>query len=166
MSKNLKLALYLCIAGVVLGASLFLTTAAQAAEGPSTPVTGTSQSTGKTDTVTPPQAPSQGADPLPAWIAPGGIISVSLGGIILIVREVNAGKRINVDYYKGRAEKAESDGVLESNKLSGQITRLEAKLDAAIKDTEAKHDLYVAEITHRRRLELIMAEHGIQLPAE
>lgn len=166
MSKNLKIALYMCIAGVILGATLLFSTAAQAADGPSTPSGTTSQTSGQNGTVSPPTAPSVAPDNLSTWFAPGGIITISLGGILLIVREVNAGRKINVDYYKERAEKAEAQQTIDREKLSGQINRLEDKLDAAIKDTEAKHDLYIAEITHRRRLELIMAEHGIALPAE
>ena len=166
MSKNLKIALYMCIAGLILGATLLFSTAAQAAGDPATPSGSTSQTSGQTNTVTPPQAPSGAPDSLSTYFAPGGIITISLGGILLIVREINAGRKINVDYHKERADKAETQQTIDREKLSGQITRLEQKLDAAIKDTEAKHDLYVAEITHRRRLELIMAEHGIALPAE
>lgn len=145
---------------------LFSATANAAADSTSTTSGSTSQTSGKAETVTPPQAPLSAPDNLTTFLAPGGIVTVSLGGILLIVREINAGRKINVDYYKEKAEKAESQAATDREKLSGQIARLEQKLDSAIKDTEAKHDLYVAEITHRRRLELIMVENGIALPAE
>lgn len=167
MSKNLKIALYVCFAGLILGAMLLFSATANAnADSASTPTGGTSQTTGETGTVRPVETPSVAPDNLSTFFAPGGIITISLGGILLIVREINAGKKINVDYHKDRADRAESQAAIDTQKLVSQIERLEAKLDAAIKDTESKHDLYVAEITHRRRLELILAEHGIALPVE
>jgi len=167
LSKNLKIALYLCIAGLLLGASLlFSATANAAADNASTPSGGTSQTSGKTETVTPSQTPVSVPDNLSTFLAPGGIVTISIGGIFLIVREIKTVRQMDIQGYKDRAEAAENKVTIETGKLAAQISRLEEKLDAAIKDTEAKHDLYVAEITHRRRLELIMVENGIALPAE
>lgn len=166
MTKGLKIWFYVCITGVLVGAAMLLGTAAQASDGGSTSKPDTTTSTTQKangDTVT---NTSQAATSPQDWLAPGGVLTVSIGGLFLIVREVKGIKQMDLQRYKDRADAAETKSDAETTKFSQQIERLEAKLDKALKDTEAKHDLYVAEITHRRRLELIMAEHGIQLPAE
>ena len=91
---------------------------------------------------------------------------MALTGILLIVREVNAGRNLNVQMYKDRAIAAESKAALDTQKLADQVNRLEKKLDDALKATEEKHDLYMAEVAHRRKLELALAEHGIVVHSE
>lgn len=156
MTTRMKVALNVCIAGFILGVVMLLGTVSAHAD--STPTPGSPPAT---QTVT-----ATVSDPLSSYLAPGGVLTLSIGGIFLIVRELKTIKQMDLQKYKDRAETAENSAATTSEKLSGQITRLEAKLDAAIKDTETKHDLYMAEVTHRRRLELIMVEHGIALPAE
>jgi hypothetical protein len=152
MTKGLKIWLYACIAGVCLGAALLLGTAANAADG-STPKPETTSSATTSD--------SGGTD----WFAPGGILTVSLGGIFLIVREVKSIKDMDLQKYKTRAEAAEAKADTETAKLASQIERLERKLDSALADVEKKHDEMVAEVAHRRQLEVLLAQHGIAVPA-
>lgn len=165
MTKGLRIWLYVCITGALLGAALLLGTAANATEGitpkPDTTTSTTQYPNG--DTVT---NKTEAATNPSDWFAPGGIFVTSIGGIFLVVREVKGIKQMDLQKYKDRAETAENKAGADTAKLAAQIERLEKKLDDALKDTEAKHDQYVAEITHRRRLELIMVEHGIALPAE
>lgn len=154
MTKGLKIWLYACITGAMLGFALLFGTAANAA-GEGTTSDTTTSSTEKSATKT------EGND----WLAPGGILTVSIGGIFLIVREIKSIKDMDLQKHKTRAEVAEAKVETETNKLAAQIERLEKKLDDALEDVERKHDEWLAEVTHRRKLEVLLAEHGIQVPS-
>lgn len=156
MTKGLKVWLYVCITGALLGASLLLGTAANAAGDSAQPDTtkSTTQTTGETKT--------EGND----WLAPGGIFVTSIGGIFLIVREIKSIKDMDLQKYKTRAETAESKADSETSKLAAQIERLENKLDKALEDVETKHDEWVAEVAHRRQLEVLLAQNGIAVPPQ
>lgn len=163
MTKGLKIWLYTCIVGVILGAGLLFSTAAQAANGdtpnPDTTTSSTQKANG--DTVTtktePPTQPQE-------WYAPGGILMGSIGGIFLIVREIKGVRQMDVQGYRDRAEAAENKVNTETSKLATQIQRLEQKLDTALEDVETKHDEWLAEVAHRRKLEILLAENGILVP--
>lgn len=163
MTKGLKVWLYICISGVILGFALLFSAGAQAADNTTPKPESTTSVTEKSngDVVTnKTETKSEGSD----WFAPGGILTVSLGGIFLIVREVKALKDTDVQKYKTRAETAETRAETETNKLAAQIERLERKLDKALEDVEVKHDEWVAEVAHRRRLEVLLAQNGIAVP--
>lgn len=153
MTKGLKIWLYASITGVMLGVALLFGTAAQAA-GESTTSDKSTSSTEKSSDST------GGSD----WLAPGGILTVSIGGVFLVVREIKAIKDMDLQKYKTRAETAETKAETETNKLAAQIERLEQKLDKALEDVEKKHDEMVAEVAHRRQLEYLLAQHGIAVP--
>ncbi len=163
MTKGLKIWLYACIAGVLLGAAMLLGTAANASEGDKSSSDTTSSTTQKAngDTVT---SKTSTADTSNDWLAPGGLITVSIGGIFMIVREIKSIKDLDVQKYKTRAETAESKVDTETSKLAAQIERLEKKLDDALADVETKHDEWIAEVAHRRKLEVLLAQHGIAVP--
>lgn len=164
MSNKLKALLALCVAGLILGASLFFSATAEANSGttpnPVSTTSTTQQPNGNTTTNTTTQTQKE-PDVWAQYGAPGGIIGMALTGILLIVREINAGRNLNVQQFKDRAIAAENKAALDTQKLADQVNRLEKKLDDALKATEAKHDLYLAEVAHRRKLELLLAEHGI-----
>jgi hypothetical protein len=170
LSNKLKALLGLCVAGLILGAGLFFSAAAEDNSGETpAPISSTSttqQPNGNTVTNTTTTEAKKEPDLIAQYGAPGGIITVALTGILLIVREVNAGRNINVNLYKERAIAAESKAALDTQKLTDQVNRLEKKLDDALRATEEKHDLYIAEVNHRRKLELALAEHGIVVQAE
>jgi F0F1-type ATP synthase epsilon subunit len=164
MTKGLKIWLYLCITGIFVGAALLLGSGANAADGTNSSSDTTSSTTQKAngDTVT---NKTSTADTSNDWLAPGGLITVSIGGIFMIVREVKSIKDLDVQKFKTRAETAEAKVETETSKLATQIERLESKLDKALDDVEKKHDEMVAEVAHRRKLEVLLAENGISVPA-
>lgn len=154
MTKGLRIWLGVCLAGFLIGVAMLFGTAANAAEGDkpssdtSTSQTTTKEATGPTD-----------------WLAPGGIVTLSIGGVFMVVREVKSLREIDVNKYKNRAELAEANATTETSKLAAQIERLEKKLDDALQDVERKHDEWLDEVAHRRRLEILLAENGIAVPA-
>lgn len=163
MTKGLKAWLYVCISGVILGFALLFSAGAQAADNTTPKPESTTSVTEKSngDVVTnKTETKSEGTD----WFAPGGILTVSLGGIFLIVREIKSIKDMDLQKYKTRAETAETKADQETSKLAAQIERLEKKLDKALEDVEEKHDEWVAEVAHRRKLEVLLAENGIAVP--
>lgn len=158
MSKGLKFWLYTCIAGVIAGFSLlFAAVSANAAADNTVPPAN------NTSTVS--VAPAA-TDPVSTYLAPGGILTISIGGIFMILREVNSLRSLEVQKYKDRAITAESQATQDTQRLSEQVSRLESKLDQALLDVEAKHDLWLEEVAHRRKLEILLAEHGVALPIE
>jgi hypothetical protein len=165
LSNKLKALLTLCVAGLILGAGLFLGVAkSQADSGTPAPISSSSTTQQPNGNVVTNTTTTEGEKEPDVWAqygAPGGIITASLAGILLIVREINSGRNINVQQYKDRAIAAESKAALDTQKLADQVNRLEKKLDDALKATEEKHDLYIAEVNHRRKLELALAELGV-----
>jgi len=165
MTKRLKILLYVCITGVLLGVALMFGTAAQATSSngtvpkPQSTTSITEKPNGETITNT----VEKGVQPSD-WFAPGGIVTISIGGLFLIVKEIKSIKQMDVEGYKTRAETAENKANTETQRLAAQIERLEQKLDAALKDVESKHDEMMVEVAHRRKLELLLAQHGITPP--
>lgn len=147
-----------------------------------------------TDTPTP-AAPTDASDPgvLEQFGPPGVIITTVLTGILMIVKAVNEGKKIDVTTYKERAADAESRSNEEIGKVHKKLQELEKKLDDVIADRdeyrdaleerkahftqqildmERRHqreleDMHAAlmiEVHIRHRLERLLAQNGIQVP--
>lgn len=152
--------------------------------------------------VTPaPEAPAPGptnqppASPgvLEQFGPPGVIITTVLTGVLMIVRSINEGKKIDVTTYKERAADAETRSNEEIGKVHKKLAELEVKLDEVIADRdeyrntleerkaqftqqvldmEKRHqreleDMHAAlmiEVHTRHRLERLLAEHGISVP--
>jgi hypothetical protein len=147
------------------------------------------------------------ADPVPATTTPsasnpgvleqfgppGVIITTILTGVLMIVRSINEGKKIDVTTYKERAADAETRSNEEIGKVHKKLAELEVKLDEVIADRdeyrntleerkqqftqqvldmEKRHqreleDMHAAlmiEVHTRHRLERLLAEHGITVP--
>jgi hypothetical protein len=172
MTKGLKVWLYICISGVLLGCALLFSAGAQAADNtpkPETTTSTTEKANGDTvinKTEVAPAAASAPSD----WFAPGGILTVSIGGIFLIVREYKGIKQMDIQGHKDRADAADAKALAAETKatavtdrLSAQIERLEKKLDDALADVETKHDEWLVEVAHRRKLEILLAQNGISV---
>lgn len=124
---------------------------------------------------------------------PGVIITTVLTGVLMIVRSINEGKKIDVTTYKERAADAETRSNEEIGKVHKKLAELEVKLDEVIADRdeyrntleerkaqftqqvldmEKRHqreleDMHAAlmiEVHTRHRLERLLAENGIQVP--
>lgn len=124
---------------------------------------------------------------------PSVLISTVLGGILLIFRSINEGKKIDVTTYKERAAEAEARSNAEIGKVHKKLGELEKKLDDVIKDRdeyrntleerkahftaqildmEKRHqreleDMHAAlmiEVHTRHALERLLAENGIKIP--
>lgn len=123
----------------------------------------------------------------------GGLITVSLGGILMIIRAYNDGKKIEVTTYKERYSELKDETEGELNKLRIKVAALETDntalttlLDATREaletrkahftevrlDNEAVHRnqieslnaVLLQEIRIRHMLERVLAEHDIALP--
>lgn len=124
---------------------------------------------------------------------PGVIITTVLTGILMIVKAVNEGKKIDVVTYKERATDAETRSNAEIGKVHKKLAELEKKLDDVIADRdeyrntleerkahftqqvldlERRHqreleDMHAAlmiEVHTRHRLERLLVSNGIQVP--
>lgn len=124
---------------------------------------------------------------------PGVIVTTVLTGILMIVRSVNEGRKIDVTTYKERATDAETRSNEEIGKVHKKLSELETKLDEVIADRdeyrnsleerkaqftqqildmEKRHqreleDMHAAlmiEVHTRHKLERLLAEKGIQVP--
>lgn len=124
---------------------------------------------------------------------PGVIITTVLTGILMIVKAVNEGKKIDVTTYKERAADAETRSNAEIGKVHKKLAELEKKLDDVIADRdeyrdaleerkahftqqildmEKRHqreleDMHAAlmiEVHVRHRLERLLVQNGIQVP--
>ena len=189
MNKILK---YAAIA-VIFVASLFgLSSAAHATTGDSS--TG-GAGTSNTKVVEQPSGDAVVGDPglIEQFGPPSVIISTVLGGILLIFRSINEGKKIDVTTYKERAAEAEARSNAEIGKVHKKLGELEKKLDDVIKDRdsyrntleerkahftaqildmEKRHqreleDMHAAlmiEVHTRHALERLLAENGIKVP--
>ena len=131
--------------------------------------------------------------PLEQFGPPGMLISGALGGLLMVIRAFNEGKKIDVTTYKERAAEAESRSNSEIVKVQNKLAELETKLDAVIEDRdqyrttleerkaqytaqvielerrhqrelEDMHAALLVEIHVRHGLERLMAENGISIP--
>lgn len=68
---------------------------------------------------------------------PGVLISTVLGGIVLIIRNINEGKRIDVQLYKDRAAEAENRSNTEIGKAQKRVEDIEKRIDQIISDRDA-----------------------------
>lgn len=142
-----------------------------------------------------PEAPVVKAEPgvIEQFGPPGVIITTVLTGILMIVKAVNEGKKIDVTTYKERAADAETRSNEEIGKVHRKLAELEKKLDDVISDRdeyrntlesrkahftqqilelEKRHqreleDMHAAlliEVHVRHRLERLLVQNGIQVP--
>lgn len=124
---------------------------------------------------------------------PGVIITTVLTGVLMIVRSVNEGKKIDVVTYKERATDAETRANEEIGKVHKKLEEMNKKLDEVIADRdeyrnmletrkahftqqvldmEKRHqreleDMHAAlmiEVHCRHRLERTLAENGLPIP--
>lgn len=124
---------------------------------------------------------------------PGVLITTVLTGILMIIKSINEGKKIDVTAYKERAADAENRSNEEIGKVHKKLEELERKMDEVIADRDSYRDLLearkayftqqlldmekrhqkeieemhgslVAEINTRHRLERLLAENGIPIP--
>lgn len=180
-------ALLALLVGVFLGLS---GSAANAVSIPTTTGSGTSQVDQKqpVDSVV--------GDPgiLEQFGPPGVLVSTVLGGLLLVFRSINEGKKIDVTTYKERAAEAEARSNEEIVKVHKKLAELEAKLDNVIEDRddyrdtleerkaaytsqvieleqrhqrelEDMHNALMIEVRTRHALERLLAEKGIKIPA-
>lgn len=192
-----KLVKYLSIAA--LSVVLLFAGLSMAASNPSSASASVSVSaaTATTDNGVSETSPGQNvvADPgvLEQFGPPGVIITTVLTGVLMIVRNINEGKKIDVTTYKERAADAELRSNEEIGKVHKKLDDLEKKLDEVIKDRdeyrdtledrkaqytqqiidmekrhqreiEDQHAALVIEIHVRHKLERILAEKGIPIP--
>lgn len=124
---------------------------------------------------------------------PGVIITTVLTGVLMIIKSINEGKKIDVTTYKERAADAETRSNEEIGKVHKKLGELEKKLDEVIADRddyrdtleerkasftkqvlemerrhqrelEDMHAALMVEVHTRHRLERVLAENGIQVP--
>lgn len=124
---------------------------------------------------------------------PGVLVSTVLGGLLLIFRSINEGKKIDVTTYKERAAEAEARSNEEIGKVHKKLAELEIKLDNVIEDRdeyrdtleerkaaytsqvieleqrhqrelEDMHNALMIEVRTRHALERLLAEQGIKVP--
>lgn len=123
----------------------------------------------------------------------GGIITITLGGILMIVKAVNEGRTIQVAHYKERAEMASADASRDVQKVRDQLTRMEKSIDElnddrdelreALEQRKAQfsrellalekrhqeqildsHELLLKQYNVRYKLEKLLSEHGVEVP--
>lgn len=124
---------------------------------------------------------------------PGVLVSTLLGGLLLVFRSINEGKKIDVTTYKERAAEAEARSNEEIGKVHKKLAELEKKLDNVIEDRddyrdtleerkaaytsqvieleqrhqrelEDMHNALMIEVRTRHALERLLAEKGIKVP--
>jgi hypothetical protein len=137
--------------------------------------------------------PSSSPGVLEQFGPPGVIITTILTGILMIVKSINEGKKIDVTTYKERAADAEARSNEEIGKVHKKLGELEKKLDEVIADRdeyrdtleerkahftqqildmerrhqrelEDMHSALMIEVHTRHKLERILAENGIAVP--
>lgn len=137
--------------------------------------------------------PSSSPGVLEQFGPPGVIITTVLTGILMIVKSINEGKKIDVTTYKERAADAETRSNEEIGKVHKKLGELEKKLDEVIadrdeyrdtlekrkadftqqildmerrhqKELEDMHSALMVEVHTRHKLERLLAENGIQVP--
>lgn len=146
-----------------------------------------------TQTVAPIEEKSDTSNTLLQYGPVGGILSVVIGGAIMILKAVNEGKTINVQHYKDRAEQADSEAAGDMKKLRDQMNTMEAKLDEVLADRdelretlenrkaqfskdllamekrhqtqlEDSHAVMLQQLNIRHKLERLLVENGIEVP--
>lgn len=173
---------------------------ASVADASVTPTASVSQALVPTSTPAPDPAkdPSKVAQPsspgvLEQFGPPGVIITTVLTGVLMIIKSINEGKKIDVTTYKERAADAETRSNEEIGKVHKKLGELEKKLDEVIADRdeyrdtleerkasftqqvlemerrhqrelEDMHAALMVEVHTRHRLERVLAENGIQVP--
>lgn len=89
-----------------------------------------------TQAVAPVEEKSDASNTLLQYGPVGGILSVVIGGAIMILKAVNEGKTINVQHYKDRAELANNEAAGDMKKLRDQMNSMELKLDEVLADRD------------------------------
>jgi hypothetical protein len=193
---------YRYLSWVIIGFSVVLALlgTASVADASATPITSASQ----TLVPTPSPAPNPAKDPseaaqtsspgvLEQFGPPGVIITTVLTGVLMIIKSINEGKKIDVTTYKERAADAEARSNEEIGKVHKKLGELEKKLDEVIADRdeyrdtleerkahftqqvldmerrhqrelEDMHSALMVEVHTRHKLERILAENGIRVP--
>lgn len=132
-------------------------------------------------------------NPLLTYGPTGGIISIIIGGVLMISKSINEGRTIQVTHYKERAEQASTEAAGDMKKLRDQMNTMEAKLDEVLADRDElretlenrkaqfskdllamekrhqaqlldTHAVLLQQLNIRQRLERILTEHGIEIP--
>lgn len=193
---------YKYLSWVIIGFSVVLALlgTASMADASVNPATSVTQTLVPTTTPAPnpakdPAAVPQSSSPgvLEQFGPPGVIITTVLTGILMIVKSINEGKKIDVTTYKERAADAEARSNEEIGKVHKKLGELEKKLDEVIADRdeyrdtleerkaqftqqvlemerrhqrelEDMHSALMVEVHTRHKLERILAENGIRVP--
>lgn len=193
---------YKYLSWVIIGFSVVLALlgTASVTDASAHPISSVSQALVPTTTPAPnpakdPAAAAQSSSPgvLEQFGPPGVIITTVLTGILMIVKSVNEGKKIDVTTYKERAADAEARSNEEIGKVHKKLGELEKKLDEVIADRdeyrdtleerkasftkqvlemerrhqrelEDMHSALMVEVHTRHKLERILAENGIRVP--
>lgn len=187
------------IIGLAVGLALLGTASVSDASGH--PTTSVSQALVPTPAPVPvtakdPSAEAKSSSPgvLEQFGPPGVIITTILTGVLMIVKSINEGKKIDVTTYKERAAEAETRSNEEIGKVHKKLGELEKKLDDVIADRdeyrdtleerkahftqqildmerrhqrelEDMHSALMIEVHTRHKLERLLAENGIAVPS-
>lgn len=196
----MKLYKYLSWAIIGVAVVLALLGAASVADAAAQPLVSVTQTltptpTTASDPAKDPAGVTQSSPPgvLEQFGPPGVIITTILTGVLMIVKSINEGKKIDVTTYKERAADAETRSNEEIGKVHKKLGELEKKLDEVIadrdeyretleerkasftqqvlemerrhqKELEDMHSALMVEVHTRHRLERLLAENGIAVP--
>jgi len=193
---------YRYLSWVIIGSAVVLALlgTASVTNASATPTSSVSQTVVPTPTPAPntskdPAAAVQSSPPgvLEQFGPPGVIITTVLTGVLMIIKSINEGKKIDVTTYKERAADAEARSNEEIGKVHKKLGELEKKLDDVIADRdeyrdtleerkahftqqildmerrhqrelEDMHSALMVEVHTRHKLERILAENGIAVP--
>ncbi len=124
----------------------------------------------------------------------GTLIGIVGTGVVMIIRAINEGKKIDVETYKTRATEAENRADVEIGKVYKKLEEMETKLDSVIADREKERDAFeiqkldfntqvlametrhrtelenvhkalLVEVYARHNIEEILASRGIVVPS-
>lgn len=188
---------YRYVSWFIIGSAVVLALlgTASMADASVTPTTSVSTTAPAPDPAKDPSKVAQSSSPgvLEQFGPPGVIITTVLTGVLMIIKSINEGKKIDVTTYKERAADAESRSNEEIGKVHKKLGELEKKLDEVIADRdeyrdtleerkasftkqvlemerrhqrelEDMHAALMVEVHTRHRLERVLAENGIQVP--